>query len=220
MKVACLIVGIDGWEEYTLPLIEQIRANEPECAIVVVDNASETPYHYHTTDMVKVVRTPRLCYAAAINRAKREADKPVWGVNCNVDGDKPDWYVILSNDVSNEFHFVDRLARISKNCVAGPEVRAGFTHTQCRPLWHIQGWCVCISRESWDILGDWDENFQMSSWEDVDYSLRAFNAGLTLLGTRQFPFQHLNAGQRYELPNFKATDHHNIIYLEHKHGLR
>lgn len=40
MSIAAIIVGIDGWHEYTLPLVESIRKYESECYVVVVDNAS------------------------------------------------------------------------------------------------------------------------------------------------------------------------------------
>lgn len=65
MKMAALIIGIDGWEKYTLPLVESLKRHEPDCRIVVVDNASATPY----PAMGYVHRTERLCYSAAINRA-------------------------------------------------------------------------------------------------------------------------------------------------------
>ena len=44
MKVAVCTVGIDGWRDYTAPLIASFIMNEPECIISVIDNASEEPY--------------------------------------------------------------------------------------------------------------------------------------------------------------------------------
>ena len=66
MRVAALIIGIDGWEKYTLPLVESLKLHEPDCQIVVIDNASETAY----PAMGYVHRTDRLCYSAAIWRGK------------------------------------------------------------------------------------------------------------------------------------------------------
>lgn len=89
MNVAAIIVGIDGWERYTLPLIESIQRHEPACDVVVVDNAGNSPYPYLEPDkypQVFVLQTERLCYSAAINAGKR------------VIGDA-DWHLVLSNDV-------------------------------------------------------------------------------------------------------------------------
>ena len=33
---------------------------------------------------------------------------------------------------------------------------------------YLEGWCVVATARIWDALGGWDENFQVSSWEDGD----------------------------------------------------
>ena len=68
-SVAVLIIGIDGWEKYTAPLLRQVQAYEPTATIVVIDNASAERYPIAPW----IHRTERLCYAAAINEARRIA---------------------------------------------------------------------------------------------------------------------------------------------------
>ena len=197
MKLETLIVGIDGWEPYTLPLINSIQRYEPEVQIVVVDNASQMPYP--ETEGITLVRTERLCYAAAINRAAREAPDA-------------DWLMILSNDVAVEGPFAQLVASLPE-CVAGPQdYRIGD--------WHfIVGWCVCVPRRTFDALHGWDENFVVSSWEDVDFSFRAQQRGLPLVVV-DLPLRHLDARQRFSLPEFDGTHERNRAYFERKHGYR
>ena len=41
--LSIIIVGINGWEEYTRPLINGIWAHHPDVELCVIDNASEKP---------------------------------------------------------------------------------------------------------------------------------------------------------------------------------
>lgn len=123
MNIAAIIVGIDGWEKYTLPLVESIKKHEPNCRIVVVDNDSAEPYPYHTP--LHVVRSERLCYSAAINMGKAYAPDA-------------DWYIVLSNDVLCTGPFADTLAQYNGNDIVGPCLK------QTHGFDYIEGWCVAI----------------------------------------------------------------------------
>lgn len=196
MRIAALIIGIDGWEKYTKPLIESIRKYEPECTIVTIDNASEQPY----PAWPGVYHTGRLCYSAAINKAKRLAGEA-------------DWYIVLSNDVLCTGPFANVLSAMQDNWVAGP-------HLMENQGWkYLEGWCVCIPASVWDTVGGWDENFQISSWEDVDFSTTALEKGLVLAHCQDLPFKHLDQRQRFGLvSNYWESERHNIRYFHQKHG--
>src|SRR5690349_15721229 len=94
-KVVALIIGIDGWEQYTLPLMFSLAKYEPSCELVVIDNASQTPYP--AIDYVH--RTERTCYSKAINTAAGIAGPA-------------DWYIVLSNDVLCTGPFVNELGKM------------------------------------------------------------------------------------------------------------
>jgi len=194
MKVAALIIGIDGWERYTLPLVESLKLHEPDCRIVVIDNASQTPY----PAMGYVHRTERLCYSAAINRAAEIAGAA-------------DWYMILSNDVICEGSFVRYLAASGGDGIIGPCLKKvhGFPY--------LEGWCVCAPSVAWQALGGWDENFRVSSWEDVDFSTRALETGFNL-SYGDIPFRHLDQRQRFGLvADYWDSEKHNIEYFMQRH---
>lgn len=198
-EIACLIIGIDGYETYTLPLIQSIQRHEPECRLIVVDNASEPPYQ-HLAPNVRVERTERLCYSAAINHAARIAEDA-------------DWFLVLSNDVLCTAPFAHLLATVNPDVVLGPCLKRNEAAT------YLEGWCVAASRLVWERLGGWDEGYQGSSWEDVDFSVSAVEQGF-LLATAPLPFVHLDQRQRFAvIPDYWSTERANIEYFRRKHGV-
>lgn len=195
MKIAALVIGIDGWEKYTRPLIESIRQHEPDVQIVVIDNASKEPY----PDLGFVHRTWRMCYSQAINTAARMAPGA-------------DWYVVLSNDVICNGPFAHILAQHDAQ-VVGPLLKEN------QGWQYLEGWCVCAHKSVWDALGGWDENFQVSSWEDVDFSTTAMEQGYQVVERKDLPFTHLDQRQRFGLvPNYWDSEAHNVRYFQQKHG--
>lgn len=194
MKAAALIIGIDGWERYTLPLVKSIQRYDKDCQLVVIDNASQEPY----PALDYVHRTERLCYAAAINTAARIAGEV-------------DWYIVLSNDVLCTGRFDPLLKSLPKTAVYGAMA------TVARYSF-IMGWCVIIPKPIWKKLGGWDENYVVSSWEDVDYSYMARAAGYNVIDI-EIPFVHLDQRQRFTLPEFGGTHERNRVYFEEKHGI-
>lgn len=190
MRIAAIIIGIDGWQQYTLPLLQSIEQNEPNCTKIIVDNASVVPYPLESKH--GIVRTPRLCYSAAINYGKRTIDDAV-GVF--------DWYIVLSNDVLCTGPFADILAGYDGIDLVGPLLKneRGFPY--------LEGWCVCVSAEAWR---DWDERFLGSDYEDVAYSTAARHRGIGLVEDRDLPFRHLDQRQRfYIVEDFAGKNAHN-----------
>lgn len=199
MKVSCLIIGIDGWEKYTFPLIQSLQQHEPICKFIVVDNASETPY----PKIDFVTRTERMSYSAAINWAK--------GVT-ELFFEESDWYIVLSNDVLCTGEFIEYLSTMPTNQIIGPCLKAN------QGWQYLEGWCVAIPKEVWNALKGWDENFKVSSWEDVDFSQSTLEAGFDVLHYPEFPFVHLDQKQRFTLiPNYWESEYHNYAYFKRKH---
>ena len=198
MNIAAIIIGIDGFERFTKPLIESIERHEPECAITVVDNASQVPYgSYEWPYKAALLRTERLSYSAAINRGKQRLNA--------------DWYIVLSNDVLCTGPFAETLARYGDGDVVGPLLKEthGFPY--------LEGWAIATPRRVWDAIGGWDENFAGSSWEDVWWSTEARLHGCALV--EDLPFIHLDQRQRYHvIPNFGGMDTHNREYFLGKYG--
>lgn len=201
MNIAAIIIGIDGWEQYTLPLVRSIEQHEPECGVVVVDNASAEMYpalqanQLHANGMTW--RTERLCYSAAINYGAQFASHA-------------GWLVVLSNDVLCTGPFAHMLAALPDDRIVGPHYISNIEY------FYLEGWCVCIPRRVWDTLGGWDENFWVSSWDDVDYSHMAREAGFEVQHMPELPFVHLDQRQRHQREDFFKWDIHNYRYFREK----
>lgn len=189
MRIATIIVGIDNWQKYTLPLVESIGRHEPNCQVFVVDNNSAEPY-----PMRDGVRTSRLCYSNAINRGKSAVDE-VYGPF--------DWYIVLSNDVLCTGPFAHLLEQQDGEAVIGPLLKNahGFDY--------IEGWAVFVPRKIWDAVGGWDERFLGSDYEDVAFSTAARQKGFWLEQV-DLPFVHLDQRQRYHVvDDFAGKNAHN-----------
>lgn len=198
-----IIIGIDGWEKYTLPLAESIRKHEPRCDIIIVDNASQTPYPTadpYTDDNFWVVRTEqRLCYSAAINHGFGCADGPCGDIG---------WAIVLSNDVLCTGPFADILASCGDGDLVGPCLKRelGFDY--------LEGWCVAVPAKAWQ---PWDERFLGSDYEDVAYSTAARQRGFGLV--EDLPFVHLDQRQRYTIvPDFAGKNAHNRELFLREYG--
>lgn len=190
MNIAAIIVGIDGWEKYTLPLVESIQKHEPNCAKIIVDNASDAPYpqreHY------PIVRIHRACYSAAINYGKKTIDEAVGEF---------DWYIVLSNDVLCTGPFADILAQYDGSDLVGPLLKS------VHGCPYLEGWCVCVSSAAWQ---DWDERYLGSDYEDVAFSTAARQRGIGLVEDTNLPFVHLDQRQRFHIvEDFVGKNAHN-----------
>ena len=178
-----------------MPLVQSLQFHEPKCDLIVIDNESKTPY----PEQHWVFRRPRCCYSAAINYAK-------------VMMGAADWYIVLSNDVLCTGPFIEELAHTPPTWVAGPCLK------QVHGYNYLEGWCVCIPADIWQELGGWDDNYRISSWEDVDFSTMALKAGYNLAHMPDLPFKHMDQRQRFTIvPDYWQSEEHNVRYFFRKH---
>jgi hypothetical protein len=200
MNVLVVIISINNWERYTLPLIQSTLKHEPTTHIVVIDNDSDTPYPQ--TEGVTILRTRRLCYSAALNHGVK---------NCGVDWD---YLISVSDDVLVTGPFFDHLRALPPGCMGGPAV-SKIVH-----YYYVGGWCMVIPRHVWETVGEFDGNFLVSAWEDADYSWRVMEAGGRLILMEGFPFYHLDQRQRQKT-TFDIGKVHiwNGAYFERKHHI-
>jgi hypothetical protein len=203
MKVAVCTVGIDGWDEYTKPLIDSVIRHEPETTVSVIDNVSEKPYPSES-DAVIVRVDERLCYGAALNMARDAADEYA---------DLHDWYIFLGNDTLCTGPFYDILKHTP------PGVMAGSGIYQIIHYKYISGWGMVIPRSTWEIVGRFDEDYIVSAWEDVDYAYRVQMAGLRLHKLEGWPIIHMDQQQRQEKWSINHIHIWNGATFERKHNI-
>ncbi len=192
---AVIITGINQWDEFTRPLLDDLQDFGSGAEIIVVDNASEPPYPNNY--LSRTIRTPRICYSAAINIAARQTDA--------------DWILSMNNDVSCYGEFMPLLASLEPNAVYARQIITEKNHT-----W-FGNWIVAIPRPVWESVGEFDERFQVCGFEDADYSMRAINQGYPTRNA-ELPFFHHWGKTRWKIPGYPATRLANIAYFKSKHG--
>ena len=219
-SIAAIIVGIDGWQRYSKPLIDSIAKHEPECKIVVIDNASAEPYpparavaeddlHFKKAPYYTLARIERACYSRAINEGAIIASAL----------EQPDWYIVLSNDVLCTGPFAHILAEYGDGDVVGPLLKEIHIE-RVGNVPYLEGWAVFVPRRIWDAIGGWDEGMKISSYEDVEYSHRARVNGFGLVEDGDLPFIHLDQKQRFYLvPDYWSSEHHNRARFIEKYAV-
>ena len=207
MDVAVILVGVDGWEAWTLPAMTSLFLREPAARVVVVDNGSTPAYPPDVSPTATFTRFPApVSYPQAINA----------GIVTAVTAD---WLVVCNNDVLFHRPFCDRLAALD------PARLYGFwTHTIFEQP-YLSSWCLLISKTVLERVGMFDEAFAPMWFEDADYCIRAQAAGVPLveLNRTVWGIEHLAPDRKDERALFESAHgdawKRNQAYLREKHGL-
>lgn len=194
--ISVVIVGVGGWAEYTRPLIADIWKWHPDIEIVVIDNASDTPYpkadHVHRLH-------ERVCYSAAINRGIEIASRP--------------WILSLNNDVRCNGEFENVVDGLNDETIYSRQIITEKGH-----VW-FGNWLLLVSRKAHWMIGGFDEKFKVCGFEDADYSVRAKRLGIETKAI-DLPFTHLWGKTRWDIPGYPETRLANMAYFAEKHGFR
>jgi hypothetical protein len=193
--VTVILVGIDGWAEYTKPAVDSILSYEPDVELIVIDNASDPPY----PNTGYVLRTERMSYAEAINTGAYNT--------------KSDWILSLNNDVVCQGQFASTVQALDPNAIYGREIIEEKGHT-----W-LGNWLAVFTRSVfWELRG-FDKNFEMCGFEDADFCVRGMELGYPTRHVN-LPFHHHEGTTRWLLPNYSQVRVKNMKYFEQKHGYR
>lgn len=194
--LSIIIVGINGWEEYTRPLIAGIWTHHPDMELCVIDNASDTPYpkgdHIHRLDK-------RVSYAEAINYG--------------IDHTHGQWILVLNNDVRCDGAFESLIKELDPNTIYGMTVYSEPTFN-----W-LSSWIFLVHRTAAFIVGEFDPRFKICAYEDVDYCYRAKQHGID---TKPFklPFYHYDGKTRWDIDGYESVRLENRMRFEEKHSIK
>ena len=200
-NVGIIIIGVNEWERYTLPMLDSIRSNDTGLDIILVDNGSAPAYPESTIRLDKTVS-----YAEALNTGLLAAGQR-------------DWYIVSNNDVLINKAISPRVVDLRQGLLYG-----FWTHDFAgRP--YLSGWCLMISKYVLRTVGYFDAELKPMWFEDADYSIRADAAGVLLcqLDRDDWGVKHL---EDERMPERKSYIHENIVarkrnrdYVRGKHGL-
>lgn len=196
--LAVVIVGIGGWEEWTSDAMRSFRAHNPDTVPILIDNGSAEPYPPGRYTLIRTDET--VCYSAAINIGMRAAG------DC-------EWLVVLNNDITVTGNF-----RESLDWMAGGALWGNQLITAGNLRW-LGLWLFAIPRHVRETVGEFDENFAVCGFDDLDYCLRAVEAGFAIEKC-ELPVRHHWGKTRWGIPGYDETRLMNLAYLEEKHGLK
>jgi hypothetical protein len=182
------VAGIIGIGRWDELTLPAYQSVSKWCEAVVMDNASDPPYPFGK-------RIERTSYAGAINRFIQSEDA--------------DWYVILNNDILCHGSVPTHLDPMTLH---GKKLRS-----QNGVEW-VDMWILLISRQAYETVGEFDENFKMGGFEDADYCIRAKEHGIGV-ALADLPFTHLAKGNRWSFPGYDVQRHANIELIKQKHGV-
>lgn len=201
MDIAVIIVGVNGWKEWTLPAWDSIKKHDPSLRVVIVDNASTPPYPIMRDALTSIPRMQTLSsYTAAINFGIRSAGKA-------------DWYLVLNNDIRFDSPVSPVIEKLDNSFIYGRQIIEGNGYR-----W-LGLWLALIPRQVWERVGEFDENFKMCGFDDADYCVRAKRLGVDTLHV-DLPIHHFWGKTRWGIPGYKVARQENIEYFERKHGFR
>jgi GT2 family glycosyltransferase len=200
-----VIIGVDEWERFTLPLLQGLNEHEPEAQIICVDNGSSIPYPKHNQWVKRIDTT--LCYAQALNEGIAHAGNQY----------NPDWFVVMNNDVIIKKPFIERIENLD------PEKLYGFYLWNNVGFEYLSGWCYFISKRILLDVGLFDPEFRPMWYEDADYSKRVVDAGFKLekLDRNDWGIIHLADTRTDERKDYAEAHmeakNRNLAYLRSKH---
>lgn len=130
------------------------------CVISIIENTSEKEYE------LIIIKNNFIGFGKAINK----------GLEKTNDND----VIFLNDDATVVKGWIDDIIKVSK------EYDIVGQRRYMRPE-HFPFWGVYIKRKVIDKIGLLDERFEMGEWEDVDYCIRAIDAGFKL-GETEYNF--------------------------------
>jgi GT2 family glycosyltransferase/glycosyltransferase involved in cell wall biosynthesis len=194
MSAVSIIIPVYNALEYARQCLESVyrAASSVQFEVIVVNNGSAPDVARWLSSEIprreglSVLSFDRpLGFARAVNEGARKAQR--------------DFLVLLNSDSAVTDGWLDRLVEamrtdagigivspVSNHCGPGPQLvsgqpEAGAPHRLIEEPRRLFFFCVMIRRELWESLGGLDEIYQLGTYEDDDFCLRARMAGWSLV---------------------------------------
>ena len=226
MKISIVIPTLNRWD-LLKKCLDSVKANTDlsDAEVIVVSNGCKdgTPFNFNSAFIgepaFKLItwREP-LGYPKAVNMGMSAATG--------------DYVVLLNNDT--ELFGKDWVEQLLKPFSTNP--KTGITglikRYQGGKPW-VLFFCAAIKREVINKIGLLDETFTPGCGEDIDYCIRAFNAGYDIVqvpeielnniaGTNQmagpFPINHIGGATVSKNPTQEITYARNMKIIEARYG--
>lgn len=192
---ASIVIPVHDQLGFTKGCLASLREHAADSEIVVVDNGSTDGTAEYLTAQAGI---------AVIRNAENRGCAPAW--NQGVAASGGEWVVILNNDVIVTAGWLEGLLAFAgreRLDIVSPAIREGALEYDLRGyardfvsrmaglrrIGVADGICFMVGRRVFEAVGEFDENFRIGQFEDVDFFRRAAAAGFRL-GTTGGAFIH------------------------------
>lgn len=128
---------------------------------------------------------------------------------------RADWFLVTDIDVHCTGKFTGQMQNFKDDTIYGVKFHKNYMGFE--EPW-IDGWIYAIPRRIYQAIGGFDEEFEGSGFEDLDYCYRAIKAGFQLQKVYRLPFIHLEVGVKREFsPDYDEVRQRNIERAKRKH---
>jgi GT2 family glycosyltransferase len=149
-------------------------------------------------------------------------DNQGFPIACNQGARKAagDVLLFLNNDVLIHGDYVTRLLEVmDDDILAGPELNehnTGWNRFGELTIPYIAGWCLALTKVTYEALGGFDERYTPCDYEDVDLCYAAAWADRNLVRL-DLPIRHVSGGSA--MPDRLAITERNRVKFAEKWGL-
>lgn len=215
-KVVSVITPVwNQWEHTARYLMYAWGAhlNDKEVEYIIINNGSKD----RTAGLLKE-------YAAKMDNVKVITNEQNQGfpIACNQGAQKAsgDILLFLNNDILCFGDYIGLIQEtVNDNIIAGPELNShntGWNVFGPVTVSYIAGWCLALTKATYDELGGFDERYSPCDYEDMDLCYAAARAGKELLRL-ELPIRHIS-GQS-AMANRQEITERNRVKFAQKWGL-
>lgn len=211
-KVSVITPVWNSWKHTAHYLIQAYQARL-SVEFIVIDNGS-------TDHTAKILSD----YRERMNNLKVITNKENRGfpVACNQGAAKAtgDILLFLNNDITAFGDYATPLLEtVTDDILAGPELNShntGWNVFGGVTVPYIAGWCLALTKATYEALGGFDERYSPCDYEDMDLCYSAVQAGKELVKL-ELPIRHVSGGSA--MPDRVAITEANRLKFAEKWGL-
>jgi GT2 family glycosyltransferase len=183
-------------------MLRGIIGMSPDAEIIVVDNGSCAAWRdvLRKMDACIISREERLSYSAACNLG---ASRATTGIYCFLNSD----VAIGSADWSRWFRYRLADSGVGAAGAAGrrllPDLWLGGEMRRDNEIDYIEGWCVWLTKSTYELIGGWDERYTPYYCEDADLSLKirySYQKRLSIVPPDECRLKHIGGMTIKKLP--------------------
>jgi GT2 family glycosyltransferase len=197
---------------YLLQVYQAYRCSK-DVEFILIDNGSGDGTH-------KLLKE----YQAKMDNLKIIANEQNQGfsIACNQGAKKAtgDVLLFLNNDIQVYGDYVSILLEMMGNSIlAGPELNehnTGWNKFGEKIIPYIAGWCLALTKATYEELGGFDERYSPCDYEDMDLCYAATRVGKSLTQL-SLPIRHISGGSA--MPDRLAITERNRLKFREKWGL-